>query len=140
MVNDSFCRVNEKKKKKKKPKMRSRGSNLRRLSVPLQSDALTIEPPKLQNAKAQTQQYKPKLRLFRTRNLFYYRNIVLYYRKCNIFDNIKNIIAILDALMLIDSLLVRCFFGHNLRTNRSLLVLQFFPRCSSLYNLGFYSL
>ena len=47
---------------------------------------------------AQTQQSKPKLRLFRIRNLFYYGNIVLYYRKCNIFDNIKNIIAILDAL------------------------------------------
>ena len=51
---------------------------------------------------AQTQQSKPKLRLFRIRNLFYYRNIVLYYRKCNIFDNIKNIIAILDALALTD--------------------------------------
>ena len=51
---------------------------------------------------AQTQQYKPKLRLFRIRNLFYYRNIVLYYHKCNIFDNIKNIIAILDALALTD--------------------------------------
>ena len=78
--------------------MRSRGSNSRRLSVPLKSDALTIEPPKLQKWMAQTQQSKPKLRLFRIRNLFYYRNIVLYSHKCNIFDNIKNIIVILDAL------------------------------------------
>ena len=46
------------------------------------------------------QQSKPKLKLFGIRNLFYYRNIVLYYRKCNIFDNIKNIIAILDALIM----------------------------------------
>ena len=51
-------------------------------------------------AMAQTQQSKPKLRLFRIRNLFYCCNIVLYYHKCNIFDNIKNIIAILDALLL----------------------------------------
>ena len=48
--------------------------------------------------KKNPKKYKPKLRLFRTRNLFYYRNIVLYYRKYDIFDNIKNIIAILDAL------------------------------------------
>ena len=27
-----------------------------------------------------------------------YHDIVLYYHKCNIFDNIENIIAILDAL------------------------------------------
>ena len=74
----------------------------RHLSVPLKSDALTIEPPKLQNAHAQTQQYKPKLRLFRTRNLFYYHNIVFYYHKCKIFDNIKNNIAILDALYILD--------------------------------------
>ena len=53
---------------------------------------------------AQTQQSKPKLRLFRIRNLFYCCNIVLYYHKCNIFDNIKNIITILDALNLTHSL------------------------------------
>ena len=28
-----------------------------------------------------------------------YHDIVLYYHKCNIFDNIENIIAILDALV-----------------------------------------
>ena len=39
---------------------------------------------------------------YRTENItivFYYCNIVLYYRKSNIFDNIKNIIAILDGLV-----------------------------------------
>ena len=88
------------KKKVCEKKLHSRGPNSRRLSNSLKSDALTIEPPKLQILRAQTQQSKPKLRLFRIRNLFYYGNIVLYYRKCNIFDNIKNIIAILDALLL----------------------------------------
>ena len=49
MVNDSFCRVNEKKKKKNIKNVHSRGLNSRRMSVPLKSDALTIEPSKLQN-------------------------------------------------------------------------------------------
>ena len=53
-----------------KKKMRSRGSNLRRLSVPLKSDALTIEPPKLQASLAQTQQYKPILTVFLSFLLF----------------------------------------------------------------------
>ena len=39
----------------------SRGSDSHRLSVPLKSDALTIEPPKLQEKLTQTQQYKPIL-------------------------------------------------------------------------------
>ena len=50
--------------------MRSRGSNLRRLSVPLKSDALTIEPLKLQISIAQTQQYKPILTAFLSFLLF----------------------------------------------------------------------
>ena len=58
--------------------MRSRGSNLRRLSVPLKSDALTIEPSKLQKCMAQTQQFKPKLRLFRCNCCLYYLNSVFY--------------------------------------------------------------
>ena len=33
----------------------------------------------------------------RIRNIFYYRDIVVYHRKSNIFDNIENIITILDA-------------------------------------------
>ena len=33
----------------------------------------------------------------RIRNIFYYRDIVVYYRKSNIFDNIENIFTILDA-------------------------------------------
>ena len=59
-------------------KMRSRGSNSRRLSVPLKSDALTIQPPELQKCVAQTQQSKPKLRLFRCNCCLYYRNSVFY--------------------------------------------------------------
>ena len=45
-------------------KMRSQGSHPRHLSVPLKSDALTIEPSKLQKYMAQTQQFKPKLQGF----------------------------------------------------------------------------
>ena len=56
--------------------MRSRGSH--RLSVPLKSDALTIEPPKLQTSIAQTQQYKPILTAFLTFCCLYYRNSVFY--------------------------------------------------------------
>ena len=33
----------------------------------------------------------------RIRNIFYYRDIVVYHRKSNIFDNIENIITIFDA-------------------------------------------
>ena len=50
--------------------MRSRGSNSHRLSVPLKSDALTIEPPKLQTSIAQTQQYKSILTAFLSFLLF----------------------------------------------------------------------
>ena len=42
----------------------------RHLSVPLKSDALTIEPPKLQTSIAQTQQYKPILTAFLSFLLF----------------------------------------------------------------------
>ena len=85
-----------------KTKMRCRGSNSRRLSVPLKSDALTIEPPKLQTSIAQTQQYKPILTAFLSFLLFTLLWQCFLLSHSNSRFHCHNTVAILDSLNLID--------------------------------------
>ena len=79
--------------------MRSRGSDSHRLSVPLKSDALTIEPPKLQTSIAQTQQYKPILTAFSSFLLFTLSWQCFLLSHSNSRFHCHNTVAILDSLV-----------------------------------------